>query len=264
MSNANDDPHLEDESSPRLDDESSTHGSSSGVKPPNSVDREKAIGGQETQAVRRLRCFLLLILLVAVAASIGVYLFTRQEEDADFEAAFLSQGQKVMNGFQEDSIRKLEAMDSLSNSFTSYAINSGSTWPFVTIPNSASHFESFLRLTNSAALTVMPIVGRRERLQWEDYTVDNQEWIAEDIAFGLRNRNATQGRSLQNNADDIQDDNDMSPYVKNYVGLDTSQGPWIVWWQYAPVIPNKYLSTSIDWPWMIWERLRVLCRPRRG
>lgn len=40
----------------------------------------------------------------------------------------------------------------------------------------------------------------------------------------------TQGRSTD----------EISPYIQNYVGIDTSPGDWIVWWQYAPVIENRW------------------------
>ena len=203
---------------------------------------------EETQTVRRLRVFLLVILfLVAVVTSAAVYVFTMKQEEQEFESSFTGQGQKVIQGFQDDSLRKLQAMDSLSSSFTSYAKVSGSEWPFVTMPDSASHFDDYLSLANAAALKILPIIGPRQRLDWEDYAKANQDWISEDLAL-QENRDENQSRrtlvqdlkavesstqrSLQTNAETIREEqhDSISSFIKNYVGVDTSRGPWIVWW----------------------------------
>lgn len=231
--------------------------------------KERPLARTETRAVRRLRVFILAILSLAVLASVGVYYFTADQEEEDFKAGFENQGLKVMRGFQDDSFRKLQALDSLSTSFTSYALATQAEWPFVTVQDSASHFEPFLSLTNAASLKILPIVGSRERLQWERYARAQQGWIDRDLEIqqervsdmqdnstrrrSLRTDAATvtkafasnyTERSLQTNAETIQEQDrseaEISRFIKTYVGVDISPGPFIVSWQYAPVIPNRW------------------------
>jgi len=33
----------------------------------------------------------------------------------------------------------------------------------------------------------------------------------------------------------------ITPYIKDYVGVDQSPGPWLAGWQFAPAIPNTFL-----------------------
>jgi len=225
-----------------------------------------SLGKAETRAVGRLRCFLLLLLILAVGAAVAVFLFVRRAEEDEFEDDFLrSQGPKVLEGFQDDVFRKLQAMDSLSSTLTSYALNNGQAWPFVTMPDVAYVLEPYRSLTNAVSLNVLPIVGARQRLQWEDYVVQpqNQAWLdlssnASDVVLG-KNRlllddqvdaheqkqgSSNFNRVLQTTKETIRQDErelqTVSSYIKNYVGVDTSQGPWIVAWMYAPVIPNRW------------------------
>lgn len=204
----------------------------------------ETLAGQETQAVRRLRSFLFAILILAVIATVAVYSFTTKREKNDFKLNFAGQGQKVIQGFQDDSFRKLQAMDTLSGSFTTFAKASGSTWPFVTMPDSANHFESYLSLADAASLTLLPIIGQRERLDWEEYAVANQGWLDRDLIHReelhenegsgrVLSELSVNNRRLQTTAETIRDDVDdtmISPFIKSYVGVDTSRGPWIVWW----------------------------------
>jgi hypothetical protein len=52
----------------------------------------------------------------------------------------------------------------------------------------------------------------------------------------------------------------VSSYIKNYVGIDTSPGPWIVWWQYAPVIMDTYFVNfnRLSWKGFVHESESVL------
>jgi hypothetical protein len=96
----------------------------------------------------------------------------------------------------------------------------------VTIPNLAKAFGPYLTLTDAVALTVFPIVPHELRAAWEEYSVINQGWIDEDL-----NRAGTPVPTEKSS---------ISPYIKNYVGVDTSPGVWLPWWQYHPVISNRW------------------------
>ena len=250
---------------------------------------QESLARKENKLVRVLRSIIFLVLAcIAGLASAGIYRYSKYNEEEAFRNEFAGQGQKLISGFQGDSFTKLQAMESLSHSVTAYALESESTWPFVTIPDSSRHFESYLSLTGAASLQFMPIVDARERRAWEKYSFNNQDWIDTDLVVleEVRRRNGGGGnnhdeqRHLQQEEwivndslfpqDDPQEEagdddeeetipgtpfrlpasaltedfvvpeNSISRYIKNYVGIDTSPGPWLVWWQYTPAIPNRW------------------------
>jgi type II secretory pathway pseudopilin PulG len=224
---------------PGLSEQSGRSSSGKGGADFSSSDatQRQELAARESQAVRNLRLVMLLVLLaMAVLAAALIYVFSRSSEKAGFQSEFESAGSKVLSGFQEDFLRKMQAMDSLSKSVTSFATNSNATWPFVTVPDTAELFQPYLDLTGAAALTVMPFVAPRERANWESYVEQEQGWIDR----------ALEQRSKMDSTFDYQIgaqealEKTVPRFIHNYVGLDTSPGPWTVWHQYAPVISNKY------------------------
>lgn len=77
---------------------------------------------------------------------------------------------------------------SISNELTSYALSTNATWPFVTLP----HFdirstESFEKRKGSELIFYAPIVRQESTRRWEQYAVERQGWIVEDLFYrGLR------------------------------------------------------------------------------
>lgn len=233
-----------------------------------------SLARKETYAVCGLRMFMFgVLLVVAVVCSFLICTYTKRSEEQEFESEFTAQGLKFIGGFQGDSLRKLQALEALSRSITACTLESGSEWPFVTIPDSANHFQPYLSLADAASLLVMPIVPARLRSAWERYSIANQGWIDQDLeaqkqALELLDlpeeasagNNATRrladayrsyeqdlhldnyGRQLQINSDTLKqvEEGTVSWYIKNYVGIDTSPGNWVVWWQHAPVLPNRW------------------------
>lgn len=195
---------------------------------------EKRLGRSETQTVRKLRILFLLTLLgVAIGVSVLVYLYTKDTEEDEFKNAYKGHGQKVLEAFQEDALQKMQALESLSTTITSHALEHNMTWPYIKVANSARLFGPYLRLADAAYLVLMPIVDSRQRAGWESHAKANLDWIEQDLAVaqeGQENNNNEAGdarrRELQYSTE-----SQVSPYIKNYVGVDTSTGPWCVWWQ---------------------------------
>ena len=196
------------------------------------------LASRETNHVKSLRYLLIAVLIaVATGTSIGLFFFTRSSETKEFKTAFQGQGQKLIDSFQEDSQRKLQALDSLSSRLTAFALDTNATWPLVTATHSTELLEPYRQLADAAAVQVMPIVPSRQRNDWEDYAVENQGWITKDLAH-------------QGITEDSRNLESITPYIKNYVGIDTTPGRWVVWWQYAPVIADRYF---VNFNRLAWE-----------
>jgi hypothetical protein len=72
---------------------------------------------------------LLLLVLTMVFLSIGMYFYTRLEEQNNFESAFEVDALRIVERFHEAVEYKLGAMNTLSTTFTSYAQHTNQTFP---------------------------------------------------------------------------------------------------------------------------------------
>lgn len=198
----------------------------------------------ETKAVRRLRRIVMgTLLCLTIAISVMVWYQLDKAENDEFLEAFETEGNKLVSGFRDDSFQKMQVLDTLSTSLTSYAFAANRTWPFVLVENSHDFFSPFLSSANAASIKILPIVQGRERLAWERFTIENSQWVEEDLSRRGINSEKPTTRKLQEEIDEEQEvpeEEVISPYIKNYVGVDTSPHQWMPWWQYAPVIENKY------------------------
>ena len=203
----------------------------------------RGLAPEETKVVKRLRMLMIIALFsVAIAISVSVGWYLGREEKDEFEDEFAVAAAKLVGGFQDDSFQKMQALDSLSSSLTNYAVASNATWPFVQLHDSHSFLTPYLSLANAASIRIQPLVKPRERIQWEKHTRDNADWVERDLeAIQEQEGEENSGRRLQYFGQNQDEENArVSPYIKNYVGVDTSPEQFLPWWQYAPVIPNRW------------------------
>jgi len=243
-------------------------------------EREKALAHAESRAIFRLKLMLLFV-LIAVALGVAFYAhkYARDVQEEELCNTFQSHGTKLVSGFYQDSFQKLQAMESLSSSITYLFRNE--TWPFVTIPDSSNFFRPFLALSSAAHIKFLPIVGNRQRLQWEEHVLKQQNWVEDvtvqevversptlaptDAPSSLpsimttssqpttvstteptsitdimpNNNNNTNARRRRTQYFEIDETIRISPYIKSYVGVDTSPGVWTPVWQYSPFVSNN-------------------------
>lgn len=134
------------------------------------LERQQLAAKSGTKAVSRLRLLAFLVLLVtAMIVCIGVFWYTYQDEQADFEYIFESSAQRVMQSFHDSVCRLLVGMDALSVAITSYALDTNATFPFVTVPHMELRGASTRILTKSVATNYVPLVSDEDRLEWEAY-----------------------------------------------------------------------------------------------
>jgi hypothetical protein len=75
------------------------------------------------------------LLATAILVSVAVYAIIKNGQAEDFKNAFAADSTKVLESFNKAVERRLEAIDALSVSITTYAEDSGSTFPNVTVSN---------------------------------------------------------------------------------------------------------------------------------
>ena len=133
---------------------------------------------KETRSINLLKIIVIIILLTATAlASVLVYKFSSKDETNAFESTFNEYSNQIIAAVQNGAQHKLEAIGSLAEIVQAHAINSNSTWPFVTVPFFEEHVLATRSLTEAYGILFFPIVTLENRKAWEQYSIANRHWV---------------------------------------------------------------------------------------
>ncbi|KAG7361433.1 hypothetical protein IV203_036533 [Nitzschia inconspicua] len=165
-------------------------------------EERQRLGRTETRWVRVLRILTLLILvLTAGFVVMAVYSFGRKSQQMSFSSEFEAHAIRVIESFHTGIGRQLSACDTLSASITSYAIESGSVFPNVTVPHWGVMSNNFQIQAQATFVQFYPLVTGNEtddwnRTLWQKYAALNHNWLmpsftkehlmrtAQDLQFG--------------------------------------------------------------------------------
>jgi len=169
----------------------SDFGSSNAFANPDAAKQQKeqdnlhlTLSRQETRAVRILRVFVLLAMVgAALAVSILVYQYMKNDEEAALERNFFRLAQRVMDGFHANCRLRVQSMDSFATSLTTMAMATQQQWPFVTFPEFEAMGTQVRAIVGSDYLGLYLFVTREDRLEWEDYSVENVGWLNDSYAY---------------------------------------------------------------------------------
>ena len=203
-----------DTSSPRTveewvipeDGENSISAGSDTVTQKGLTDKQKAaqqerstLGVKETRAIFCLRLIVLLTLIVfGISLAIAFFYVTNEMQEQDFENQFGFYGDQVVEKFNRQLERRLNSMDALSTDMTSYAMSSGSEFPFVTVPDFEFRGANARISGDSPLIMYMPYITEGMKVPWEAYAATNRVYYgtaldseqdskaAQDESFGLK------------------------------------------------------------------------------
>lgn len=116
-------------------------------------------------------CFLALFIPLVI------FLVARANEKADFESEFRALSGQVIDELENRFGVKVCGIDGMSITSTSHALDSNSTWPFVTLDDFDLMAKKELALTGTPVLKFQPIVQSMDRGEWEEYADNNIDWI---------------------------------------------------------------------------------------
>lgn len=226
----------------------------------NSSRSSSISGGElakkETKAVTTMRLGLFATLIVAtLVVACSAYFVVNSKERSAFESAFDNSGLKIVEAFQSIAERKLGAIATFASMITSHALSSSSQWPLVTIPNMEAQAERIQSLAGSAKIAFAPIVEASDRLEWEDYTLNNGfDWVSESHSYldtkqshGNRNLYRFGRETLDESAEEKVDfSTGFSPRIydmyNNSLAVVSGEGPWLPMWQRAPQTRNDSMA----------------------
>jgi hypothetical protein len=233
---------------------------------------DPALAKNETRAVNTIRVFMMLLLVgVAAAVSYFAYEVTRATERETFESTFFDQATKVTETFSLNADRRMTALLSFSQFITTYALSSGETFPLVTVPGFERQATYALKLADSPALLVFPIVTTENRSAWESYSNASQGWMQESLQAQSEISAAVEGEeddidALRENSgydeglnedsavvDEREEQGLITPIIFKVdpatgdVAMEDGPGPYAPIWQHAPVLPVPLLVNFNSW-----------------
>lgn len=150
----------------------------------NDSQGEQVIAKQETIDVFRLKLVVLLVLMVSAASiASAVFIYLSKAEQNQFEEEFLDQSHKVLEAIGSSLDKTFGLFDSVAVAFVSFARATNQKWPFVTMPDFALRMSKLLPLTDAVNINILPLVTSQNREAWEAYSLTNEHWINEGMAF---------------------------------------------------------------------------------
>jgi class 3 adenylate cyclase len=142
-------------------------------------DKHIALIQKESTRLYYLRVTLLVfIFVVAIVATISVYMYGHTQETSSFLDSYNSHSLRIINSVVSKMTTTMEALDTLSTLVTLFVNDHDQRWPFVTI-DKVQYYDTYIAMTGAVCISISPIVNSNERKQWEQYTIDNQGWIEE-------------------------------------------------------------------------------------
>lgn len=214
----------------------------------------KTLAKRETTAVAWLQYFTLAVIIItALVVCLGVYFYTRNDEQHDFEHVFESSAVRVISSFHDSVARILVGVDALAVGITSHAVATGATFPMVHIPDWPLRGATTRILTKSVASNFFPLITDETRAEWEAYVTkkvtqekvqkkafkeDSQYIARQDKMFGLETlefKPPTEGSPLAGR--------NFSTELSMLKGgvQPNGTGPYLAFYHTSPVLPAPAL-----------------------
>jgi hypothetical protein len=227
------------------DDQSESPKGESSTDEMDSISVASSRNGRSVYASRLRSCVILMFVYLTVAMPTLMYIATRNTEVDDFESEFASLSDQVVSRFEAKLGSTLYAIDSMSIAATADALQTNSSWPFVTMRDFDLLCASSLVLADVLFMSINPLVELEERQDWEGYALTNLDWLYE-ASERQRVIDAERARQEQTPNRDLQDAPPIVPFVYRFnVGdeegdaiYENSTGPYFPSWQVFPLDPE--------------------------
>jgi len=226
-----------------------------GIKQRAAIHERRTLAKKETRIIWMLRLFVAVALIFfALSASLSVYYVVSDQENDDFREQFSFHAARVIEAFNIAIQAKFAAVDSLSVTYTSHALSTGSTFPNVTLP----YFEysgAATRIAGDAIVVYFaPLVMPEQTDEWLSY-INTQE---NEILRSIRNEQAE--KEVQDElyghqqipigyAEDSSEDHLIPPEIWNLsdeYNKTKSDGYFFPVWQATPLLPENAQSIGLD------------------
>jgi class 3 adenylate cyclase len=141
--------------------------------------KQKFRGSRSPTSYFRKLPILVFTALVILLAAIYLLFVVKNDGNHELNVQFVGYADRIAENFNDRMHANLLALDSFSISSTSYALNTENSWPMITVPDFAIRSWTTRQEMKAETLGLLPIVTTDKRQEWENYAMDNQNWIEE-------------------------------------------------------------------------------------
>ena len=255
------------------DDDGKSYASSTdgGSTPSNGIDgtnkqpKKNGNGNGDDNAIlsqkenRSVLCVRLAVLFVLLASTIAVaaivYKYITNSELVEFETQFDADATKILTSLGAKFDLTLGAIDAFVVSIVSYAADTNSTFPFVTLPHFAVRAKKIQSLSDAVYLNVYMVVdntikedGKNQRDAWEEYTAKHNYWVNESIQIQAEDETFHGRLNHTFTTLDVVHDDFLTPLPypgdANYTEARSTLMPI---WQAYPVVPSVWGYPVYNW-----------------
>ena len=136
---------------------------------------------------------------IAILFSALYLLFAvKNESKNEVYMQFVEHADRIAENFNERLHADLLALHSFSIAATSYALDTKSSWPMITIPDFAVKSWTTRQEMKAETLGILPIVTAEQREQWERYSTYNRDWLEQSRLWEEKSgKTSNSGRRLE-------------------------------------------------------------------
>ncbi|KAL3932586.1 MAG: hypothetical protein SGBAC_010784 [Bacillariaceae sp.] len=148
-----------------------------------STQQDLVVAKDENRWVWRMRFLVALVLMSAtIAVCLIVYFDGRKDEYNDFERDFAGLADKLVISFESVVKQRFGAINMF---FSDVTANANQTWPLVTPPDFTRRISELHSIAGLSFSLFLMRVEEDRRTEWEGYSVANQGWIQEGMAYEM-------------------------------------------------------------------------------
>ncbi|KAL3905467.1 MAG: hypothetical protein SGILL_009667 [Bacillariaceae sp.] len=136
---------------------------------------------EHSQVLRSKALVFLVLLLAASLVGFFTYWFLSQSEKEAFESQYHDFQTEIKESANSNAEAFLGKLVVLSNVVTAHAIGANMTWPNVTVQNWDIVSAQAIEAVGPETFLFAPVVPDPELEAWEQYAVEHQGWIKEDL-----------------------------------------------------------------------------------
>jgi len=146
------------------------------IKQKAAEEERSTLGKQESEAIEWLYWTVVFVwFMVGISFGSMVYGSIREGQEIVFREQFAYNAQQVTDKFQSQLRQTLDAADNLSVDITSYALATGSKFPFVTLPDFELKGANARITGDTLMIYYFPYVKDALKGRWETYAATNRE-----------------------------------------------------------------------------------------
>ena len=149
-----------------------------------------SVGRRETQALRAVRLVSVFGLFCAVPLALGVYFYSRNVEENEFQTQYEEAGRKVLEAIGTTLENSFGALDSLAVAVVASVHAKNQAFPNFLVEDFSIRAAKTLSLSKAKVLVTCPVVTSETYDEWSNWTaLEGRKWVDEALSVMKTDKN---------------------------------------------------------------------------